>query len=110
MGNSSKINDALLTDDAFLPKVYTLQLEKGRFRTQYDRFLPNEASWLDSAKWLVEKALYGGQKTAPWYAYKLTFDISPYPPRSEWKNTEGGGVPDAFKFWEWTEFYRDELP
>jgi len=108
MGNPSKINDALLTDEAFLPKTYTLQLEKGRFRTQYDRLYPTEAGWLDNAKWLVEKTLYGGRKTAPWYAYKLAFDVSPYPPQKEWKSPDG--APNTFKFWEWTEFYRDELP
>ncbi len=52
-----------LTDDAFVPKTYTISLEKGNFAlpilsspTRFDRG----------------------------YMFRLSFDRSPYPPRNEW--------------------------
>jgi hypothetical protein len=92
-GTEYQINEKLLTDAAFLPKTYTIRLEKGRFRTQYDVLKLND-----------------GRKIAPWdprYALRLVFDVSPYPPREEWKQTD---VPDVFKFWEWNEFCSRAMP
>lgn len=37
-----RMNESLLTDDAFLPKTYTARLEKGSFPTTYDAILPEE--------------------------------------------------------------------
>lgn len=82
-----RINEGLLTDVAFKPKEYTVRLEQGRLRTQYDM-------------------LNGGKNMAewtPWFAHRLVFDVSPYPPREQWK--DGNVAPIAvFKPWEWTEF------
>jgi hypothetical protein len=77
-----RINESLLTDGAFLPKMYTIKLEKGKFLTSFDARDP--------------------VKDSPMFAVRLVFDKSPYPSREEWK--EPVGAPDAMKFWEWTEF------
>lgn len=79
-----RLNESLLTDDAFLPKMYTVKLEKGNFLTPFDAELPKEPDW------------------TPRFALRLAFDKSPYPPRHEWKEPDGG--PDAMKMWEWKEF------
>ncbi|OBT69628.1 hypothetical protein VE03_00730 [Pseudogymnoascus sp. 23342-1-I1] len=79
-----RINESLLTDAAFLPKTYTVRLEKGNFLTPYDAMLPEEDQY------------------TPRFALRLAFDKSPYPPRHEWK--EPGGAPDAMKMWEWKDF------
>ncbi|TFL04960.1 hypothetical protein BDV98DRAFT_601408 [Pterulicium gracile] len=84
------INEALLTDDAFLPKSYIVSLEKGRFITAFDQL--GEPRRLEYT---------------PEYALRLTFDRSPYPPREEWRRPEG--APDAMKFWEWREFCGGKL-
>jgi hypothetical protein len=85
-----KINESLLTDDAFLPKTYTVRLEKGEFITPYDAMRTEEIP------------------NTPAFALRLVFDKSPYPPRDEWK--EPDGAPDAIKFWEWKEFCGRQLP
>lgn len=85
-----RINESLLTDDAFLPKTYTVRLEKGNFLTPYDAKLPGEDQY------------------TPRFALRLEFDRSPYPPRHEWK--EPGGAPDAMEMWEWKGFCGGELP
>jgi hypothetical protein len=90
-GVEYQINEKLLTDAAFQPKTYTIRLEKGRFRTQYD--MQHDGKKI--APW------------APWYGLRLVFDVSPYPPREEWKQTD---VPDVFKFWEWNEFCSRVMP
>ncbi|KAH6681491.1 hypothetical protein B0J14DRAFT_576510 [Halenospora varia] len=87
-----------LTDDAFLPKTYTLRLEKGRFTTQCDRLYGG-------------KTWYGAKKLHPWatwFSFKLIFDPSPYPPRKQWKDTKTSSVPGDTHFWEWNEFYSVE--
>ena len=84
-----KINELLLTDEAFLPKQYTLRLEKGVFH-------PYELEKLRIPEW------------SPTFGLRLTFDKSPYPTREEWKKPEG--APDAFKFWEWTMFLGRKIP
>ncbi|EON68402.1 hypothetical protein W97_07726 [Coniosporium apollinis CBS 100218] len=75
-----RINESLLTDDAFLPKAYTLSLEKGKFLTPLDAMRTEEIQY------------------TPRFALRLVFDKSPYPPGHEWK--ELGGAPDAMKLWE----------
>ncbi|KAI9787842.1 MAG: hypothetical protein M1816_007409 [Peltula sp. TS41687] len=85
-----RINESLLTDDAFLPKMYTLRLEKGNFLTPYDAMLPQEDQY------------------TPMFARRLAFDKSPYPPRHEWK--EPAGAPDAMRMWEWKNFCGRQLP
>jgi hypothetical protein len=92
--DKSELNEKLLTDAAFQPKTYTLRLEQGRFRTPHD--LLNDGK--NTPDW------------APWYAFRLVFDVSPYPPRQEWKWADEKPVPDVYKFWEWKEFCNRELP
>lgn len=85
-----RINESLLTNDAFLPKTYTVRLEEGNFLTPYDLMLPEEDQY------------------TPRFALRLAFDKSPYPPRHEWK--EPGGAPDAMKMWEWKDFCGRQSP
>ncbi|RAL04508.1 uncharacterized protein BO80DRAFT_398782 [Aspergillus ibericus CBS 121593] len=86
----TKINEALLTDEAFRSKTYTVRLEKGAFITQHD------VMYADS-KWNAAR-----------YAMRLVFDKSPYPPREEWR--EVNGALEAFRVWEWTEFCSRGMP
>ncbi|KAI9742147.1 MAG: hypothetical protein M1818_004047 [Claussenomyces sp. TS43310] len=80
------INEALLTDDAFLPKTYTVELEKGNFREPLQStFHPKEVDYETR------------------YALRLTFNKSPYPPRHEWKQSEWGAQ-DQMRMWEWKDF------
>lgn len=85
------VNESLLTDEAFLPKRYTIRLEKGNFLWPYDAMKPESEN-----------------KATPRFALRLTFDKSPYPPRNEWK--EPGGAPDATRMWEWKEFCGRQSP
>ncbi|KAI1115298.1 hypothetical protein F5Y14DRAFT_410830 [Nemania sp. NC0429] len=82
-----RINEQLLNDEAFLPKTYKIKLEKGDFVSASDR------------TWKPAEVL---SDDVPKFALRLTFDVSPYPPREQWKSSKG--APDAIKFWEWTEF------
>ncbi|GJC80594.1 hypothetical protein ColLi_03432 [Colletotrichum liriopes] len=84
-----RINDELLSEAAFAPKVYTVRLEHGVFRS------PASLS-------------SGNSQWSPRYNLQIIFDKSPYPPENEWKDTSGG--PEAIKFWEWTEFCSGKLP
>lgn len=85
-----QINESLLVDDAFRPKIYTVRLEKGNFLSAHDAMLPKEHEF------------------TPRFALRLVFDKSPYPPRMEWKRPEGSPV--ALKVWEWKEFCARESP
>ncbi|KAF9535255.1 hypothetical protein CPB83DRAFT_695 [Crepidotus variabilis] len=82
------INEFLLEASAFEPKVYTLRLESGIFRSDYDEMRVD----------LGEVEL----PYTPRYGLRLLFDRSPYPKRDQWKVPEG--APDAMKFWEWKVF------
>jgi hypothetical protein len=86
----ARINEDRLTDEAFRPKTYAIRLEKGNFIT------PAHA-----------KARINTELTER-FALRLAFDKSPYPPRHEWKEAEGG--PDANQFWDWKEFAGRESP
>ena len=72
-----EINESLLINDAFLPKIYSVRLEEGNILTPPDAISPR-------------------------FALRLAFDKSPYPPQHEWK--EPKGAPDATKMWEWKDF------
>ncbi|MCJ1345800.1 hypothetical protein MMC31_004009, partial [Peltigera leucophlebia] len=87
---SWRINESLLTDDAFMPKTYTVRLEKGNFLTPYDAMRPDEDQY------------------TPRFALRLAFNESPYPPRHEWKDP--GGAPDAMRMWEWKDFCGRKSP
>lgn len=85
-----RINESLLSDDAFLPKTYTVRLEKGNFLTSFEALRTEEIQYI------------------PRFALRLVFDKSPYPARYEWKEPEG--APDAMKLWEWKDFCGRQLP
>lgn len=76
-----KCNESLLIDDAFLPKTYTITLEKGFFKTPYD---------------VIE------DEYTQRYALRLVWEPSPYPPREEWKGAQP--YSEALKFWEYKIF------
>ncbi|KAE8311249.1 hypothetical protein BDV41DRAFT_578733 [Aspergillus transmontanensis] len=86
--NRLVINEQLLTDAAFLPKEYTVKLENGQF--------------------LCASDVGGRYSDSPRFRTRLVFNKSPYPPREEWKETDGGV--DANRFWEWREFCSRRLP
>lgn len=88
LSKSTIINELGLTDDAFLPKLYTIRIEKGNF------IEPWCVGFWDSWR--------------PRFALRLIFDKSPYPPRSEWKEPEGG--PASCRFWDHVEFVGREDP
>ena len=75
-----RINEELLSDDAFVPKTYSVCLERGNFLTQHDT--------------LCEELLEG----TPRWGARITFDRSPYPSRETWKEEP------YEKFWEWKAF------
>ncbi|KAI3324343.1 hypothetical protein HD806DRAFT_65943 [Xylariaceae sp. AK1471] len=83
-----KLNEDLLHDSAFLPRTYSVRLERGDFIPTADvrRTQPQRA--------LSDSTLR--------YALRLVFDPSPYPPAEAWKDPRGGPV--AIKPWEFTEF------
>jgi len=83
------INDAVLTNDAFLPKTFTLTLTKGRFLSLYDALGAEN-----------EMLVY-----IPHYALRLSFEPSPYPPQSEWiEQKDPSRWWNANRVWEWTDF------
>lgn len=77
-----------LTDDAFQPKLFSVRIEKGNF---------TEPSFVGSESPL-----------RPRYTLRLVFDKSPYPPRHEWTNPDGG--PDSGEFWLHKEFVARNKP
>ncbi|TVY44160.1 hypothetical protein LOCC1_G005920 [Lachnellula occidentalis] len=79
-----------LEDTAFQPKSYSIRIEKGHF---------------------VRPSAVGSPvnyKHPDKYALRLLFDKSPYPPREEWTEPEGG--PDSGRFWNITEFVGRDAP
>ncbi|PYI07788.1 hypothetical protein BO78DRAFT_340668 [Aspergillus sclerotiicarbonarius CBS 121057] len=80
------LNEENLIDDAFLPKTYSVRLEKGMFKTAFERTAGPVRSW------------------APSYAYQLVFDKSPFPPRQEWRDLEDVPEPPFLGISEWKEF------
>lgn len=77
------LNEAHLKNEAFLPKRFTVKLEKGNF---------SSPSHLDKAlDWL------------PRFDLRLVFDKSPYPAQHEWNGLLTSS-PDDIKMWEWKEF------
>lgn len=86
LSSRPNLNVETLIDDAFQPKSYTIRIEEGNFIEPCGAGYPN-----------LEKQRF---------ARRLLFDKSPYPPRSEWKNPDGG--PDGGRFWEIKEFVAKE--
>jgi len=78
----TELNKQTLTEDAFLPKLYKIKIEKRHFvEPSYIRF---------------------DTKYKARFALRILFDISPYPSRSEWREPQGG--PDDGKIWDYKEF------
>ncbi|KAI5928092.1 hypothetical protein F4810DRAFT_646899 [Camillea tinctor] len=80
------INESHLTDAAFVPKNYTVRLEKGRFPVSR-----NVSVW---ANW--------------WYGLRIVFDKSPFPSIEEWKGDAVRTV-EGNKFYDRVDFYDQEL-
>ncbi|OJJ53812.1 hypothetical protein ASPSYDRAFT_50561 [Aspergillus sydowii CBS 593.65] len=79
-----KINEDILTTEAFIPKKLTLRLQKGKFMTITD------------ARFVSELPCY------PVFHYRLFCDPSPFPEQDMWK--DAGGAPESIRFWEWRQF------
>jgi hypothetical protein len=86
----TSVNQGVLKETAFVPKIYTITLEKGVFYTACDMRGPVNP------------------QSHPRFSLRLSFDKSPYPPREEWKEN-GLSAADANMFWEWREFCSHEL-
>ncbi|KAI1388058.1 uncharacterized protein F4822DRAFT_301113 [Hypoxylon trugodes] len=91
LSKSTLINEFSLMDVAFQPKTYTVRIEKGNFIEPCSINCGNWNGWR--------------------YELRLLFDKSPYPPRCQWKQPEGG--PDGGQFWDHREFvgrHLEDLP
>ena len=88
--NTRKLNKYWLKEDAFVPKTYTMHLEKGVFLT------------LDVAK--DAKNFPDTQR----YMLHLVFDTSPYPPPQQWRDPYSYATP--LKTQEWVELCARPLP
>lgn len=88
MLTSTCLNEGSLIDAAFLPKSYTVRVERGNF--------------LEPALSHSPRSITNGWSR---YAYRLIFKKSPYPERPEWRNPGQG--PDngpKYSFWHLKEF------
>jgi hypothetical protein len=77
-------HDQFLQPEAFLPKLFTITIEKGNF-------IQPSCSRLEKQSPNLER-----------YELHLTFDKSPFPPPEEWKDTCDVHLP----VWECREFVR----
>jgi hypothetical protein len=82
------VNEHVLTDDAFKPKLYTVRIEKGDFMS------PSSIGF--SSKFEAR------------FALRLMFDKSPYPSRSQWKNPDKGAC--CYPFSDFKEFVSRASP
>ncbi|KAF2194656.1 hypothetical protein K469DRAFT_650591 [Zopfia rhizophila CBS 207.26] len=83
-------NEHVLKPEAFLPKRFAITLEKGSFWPAGVQSLSRVPDWISR------------------HSYRLLFDKSPFPPRDEWKDPDGG--PDANQFWEFRKFCSHPVP
>lgn len=88
--NRRKLNEYWLKEDAFMPRTYTVHLEKGVFLT------PEVAK---DAKHFPDTRRY---------TFRLVFDTSPYPPPQQWKDPYSYAT--SLKTQEWTELCARPLP
>lgn len=97
--SSERVNEANLIDAAFQPKIYKLELAKGRFA------MPDWLHW--------EGKTFSPPRDDPeiWFGLRLVFDKSPYPPLEEWIEESNYGGPwrsaKANKYFEFRDFYQD---
>jgi hypothetical protein len=87
-GQSKLVNRGCLTDDAFRPKSFTINIEDGSFTTPISRH--SQPSRIDKHP----------------YTKRLLFDTSPLPLESEWKNSGAKALfdPDGVQYWDYREF------
>jgi hypothetical protein len=78
MERNGMVNGGSLTDDAFRSKKFTVRIEQGKF------VLP-----ADIKNYPELPAIVGDKSISRFLSWtrRLVFDISPYPPESEWKET-----------------------
>ncbi|KAG8166399.1 hypothetical protein KVR01_002088 [Diaporthe batatas] len=92
------VNETNLFDTAFQPRIFKIELAKGRF---YSR------DWLVC----VGKPSKPPRDTEPWHALRLVFDQSPYPSLEHRKEDVDHGIPwraaNGNRWWEFRDFYRD---
>ncbi|KAI1266133.1 hypothetical protein F5Y18DRAFT_382551 [Xylariaceae sp. FL1019] len=84
-----KMNEDLLHESAFEPRIHTARLERGDF-------IPTA----DGKFHATHKSTPPGH--TPRFSFKLNFDPSPCPPAESWKNPKEGPV--VCKVWEFNEF------
>jgi hypothetical protein len=80
-------NEGSLTDDAFQPKSFTVRIEEGDFEIPSQAWVPSKFAHLHSGRPSLK------------FTRRLVFDVSPYPPKSEWKKGSHGK-----DLWDFKEF------
>jgi hypothetical protein len=93
---------APLHTPAFLPKTFKVTISRGRY--------------IEPSQQSIKKPypLFSGDVDCRprRYRSKLTFDVSPYPPREEWAEGFASGLEQSLDFhrhWEKKEFVRDGI-
>ncbi|KAF2136592.1 uncharacterized protein K452DRAFT_237228 [Aplosporella prunicola CBS 121167] len=92
-----KRNEHFLTEGAFVPKKYTVSIQKGKFfaplpeKNAGSYWMPGGPFGIPDKSWQCDR-----------FALRLTFDKSPYPPYDDWKDCPlRNGDP---KPWTYTAF------
>jgi hypothetical protein len=83
---SRMVNAGSLTDEAFRPKKFTVRIEQGKFDEPAHVIFGNDS---------IPKYLT--------WSRRLVFNISPYPPSSEWKETRWKSR-SGLSYWDCKEF------
>ena len=94
---------APLHSSAFRPKTFKVTISRGRYIEPWQKFIKKPFPLF-----LSEADRFRPRR----YASKLTFDISPYPPREEWDEGFASGLEQSLDFhrhWEKKEFVRGAI-
>ncbi|KAK2831929.1 hypothetical protein FQN49_007028 [Arthroderma sp. PD_2] len=84
------INEGRLEESAFVPRTFSVRLEKGSFISPHD---------------MCDGRVF---RTTRRYALRLSFDETPYPPTDTWKPDR---LPlDPMQIEGWTAFYCEPMP
>ncbi|KAL1871071.1 hypothetical protein Daus18300_004816 [Diaporthe australafricana] len=92
-----RLQDVNLTEAAFRPKTFQIQVAKGKFGRQKILELQNK------------RAEAVQEEERSWYGLRLLFDKSPFPPEDEWTNEPSLRVRiNNHQFWEdgYRAYYR----